>query len=38
MEKIAESGFRSAIRVLKDYSFTFDKSASPSGQPASPSA
>lgn len=25
MEKIAESGFRSAIRVLKDYNFTFSE-------------
>lgn len=41
MEKIAESGFRSAIRVLKDYSFTFEKPARPasaSGQPVNPSA
>lgn len=27
MEKIAESGFRSAIRVLKDYNFTFQETA-----------
>ena len=25
MERIAESGFRSAIRVLKNYNFTFNE-------------
>lgn len=38
MEKIAEAGFRSAIRVLKDYNFTFDKAAPKGEIPQGPAA